>query len=194
MQQASLPGFDLPAPETHNLFFALLPDEAARTRIAATAAWLQRQPDAPRGRWLKPERYHLTLPFLGEHARLSPELVERAMSAAGEVHAAAFDLELDVAGSFAGNARIPCWLGCREPPAALQALFDGLSAALRRHACRVVGGVPLVPHVTVLRDADRGMKLPLDPAVRWRVDEFVLIDSQTQPFRPYRMLGRWPLR
>ncbi len=193
MQQASLPGFDVPAPEIHNVFFALLPDEATRARIAAAAEWLQQQADVPHGRWLKPARYHLTLPFLGEHSRLAPELVERAMAAANEVDAAAFDLELDLAGSFAGNARIPCWLGCRETPTALQALFDGLSAALRRHACRTVGSAQLVPHVTVLRDADRGVRMPLDPAIAWRVDEFVLIDSQTQPFRPYRILGRWPL-
>lgn len=194
MQQASLPGFDLPVPEVHNLFFALLPDAVTRARIAAAADGLQRRAGAPRGRWLKPERYHLTLSFLGEHARLPPDLVGRAVSAASDVRAAAFDLELDRAGSFAGNARIPCWFGCRAAPTALQALFDDLSAALRRRACRVVGAARLVPHVTVLRDADRGVDLALDAAIAWHVEEFVLIDSQTQPFQPYRILGRWPLR
>ncbi|GAA0708796.1 RNA 2',3'-cyclic phosphodiesterase [Dokdonella soli] len=191
MQQSNLPGFDPPAREVHNLFFALWPDESTRQRIAHAAAGLQREQN-PYGRWIKPARYHLTLQFLGEHASLQPKLIDRASAAAAQVRAAPFDLVLDSIGSFV-NARIPCWLGCSEVPTGLQILFDALSETLRSNGCRITRATRLVPHVTILRDADRQVHAHLESAVRWRVDEFVLIDSQIQPFMPHRILGRWPL-
>lgn len=191
MQQSHLPGFDPPAREIHNLFFALWPDEATRARIAAAADALRRGP-APQGRWLKPERYHLTLEFLGEHAAFPAALAERAAQAAADVQAAAFDLDLDIAGSF-GNTKIPCWLGCRTMPEGLGRLHENLRTALAARGCRVVR-TQLVPHVTILRDADRALQAVLPAPLRWRIDEFVLIDSRTQPFAPYRVLGRWALR
>lgn len=191
MQQTHLPGFDPPPREVHNLFFALWPDEATRARIAAAADSLRAV--APQGRWIKPHRYHLTLQFLGEYAALPPLLLERAIDAAQRVRVPAFDLALDVVGSFA-NARIPCWLGCSEVPAGLRTLFDTLGSALRESACRAVGGARLVPHVTVLRDAERSLNAQVSAPVCWRIDEFVLIDSRTQPPAPYRILERWPLR
>jgi 2'-5' RNA ligase len=191
MQQSHLPGFAPPAREIHNLFFALWPDEATRARIAAAADRLRRE-QAPQGRWIRPERYHLTLEFLGEHAAFPAALAERAAAAAGEVQAEAFALDLDVAGSFA-NAKIPCWFGCRTPPPGLLRLHERLRAALAAHGCRVARA-PLVPHVTILRDADRRLQAELPAPLRWAVGEFVLVDSRTQPFAPYRVLGRWPLR
>jgi 2'-5' RNA ligase len=191
MQQASLPGFDPPPREIHNLFFALCPDEATRSRIAGAVERLRAGP-VPQGRWIKPHRYHLTLQFLGEHPSPPEDLIARAFAAAARVDRPAFDLHLDIAGSF-GNAQIACWLGCSGAPAGLQALFDALASELREAGCRVMGGATLVPHVTILRDADRSLQLRLAVPVSWHVDEFVLIDSRTQPFAPYRVCGRWPL-
>lgn len=191
MPQTHLPGSEPPPREAHHLFFALWPDEATRARMAAAAESLRAV--AAHGRWIKPHRYHLTLQFLGEHAALPAVLLERAIDAAARVRVPAFDFALDVAGSFA-KARIPCWLGCSEVPAGLQALFDTLGAALRENACRVVSAPRLVPHVTVLRGAEQSLNTRLASVVRWPVDEFVLIDSRTQPPAPYRILGRWPLR
>lgn len=191
MQQSSLPGFEPPPREVHNLFFALWPDEATRARLATVAGQLQG--DIPiAGRWIKPARYHMTLQFLGEHAMLPTSLAASAHASAASVRAPAFELSLDKLGSFA-NARA-CWLGCAQPPPQIFALFDQLGDALRANGCRVAGGRQLVPHVTVLRDAAHELDLPLNPALPWRVDEFVLIHSQTQPHLPYRILGRWPLR
>jgi 2'-5' RNA ligase len=190
MQQSVLPGFEPPPLEIHNLFFALLPDDATCARIAAIAERLRH--DHPiQGRWLKPPRYHLTLRFLGEYPRLPADLVANACAAAACVRAPAFVLPLDTVGNFAG-AHV-CWLGCAQPPQALLALFDRLGTALHEHGCRVVGSARLVPHVTLLRDAHAELDFPLTPAVPWRIDEFVLIDSQTRPFLPYRILGRWLL-
>lgn len=174
----------------HNLFFALWPDEATRARLAAAAESLR--PIAPDGRWIKPPRYHLTLQFLGEHAALPQPLVERAIRAAARVRAPAFDLALDVAGSFV-KPRIPCWLGCSEVPPELPQLFDALAAVLREHRCVVIGAPSLTPHVTVLRGAEHAFAARLDAVVHWPVNEFVLIDSRMHPPAPYRLLGRWSL-
>lgn len=191
MQQASLPGFESPARELHNLFFALWPDEATRIRIAEVAQRRQKSRLAT-GRWLTPLRYHLTLQFLGEHARLPSDLIANACSAAARLRLPAFELSLDKVGSFA-NARV-CWLGCTQPPNEMLALFDQLGIALAASGCRIVGNKQLVPHVTLQRDAEHELNFPLSPALRWHVDEFVLIHSQTQPFMPYRIVNRWPLR
>ena len=55
-----------PPQPRYRLFFALLPDEATRARIHQAAVQLQAQ-HAPRGRWIDPGRYHLTLQFLGSY-------------------------------------------------------------------------------------------------------------------------------
>jgi 2'-5' RNA ligase len=192
MSQDNLPGFEPPPREIHNLFFALWPDEPVRALISSVAESLHSSP-VRRGRWIKPHRYHLTPAFLGEHAALPAALVERACAAAEGVRASAFDLVLDIAGSF-GKTRIPGWLGCSAEPPALRALFEELSQALRTQGCRVRGGDRFVPHVTVLRDADQALRADLQTPVSWRVDEFVLIASRTLPPAPYRLLGRWQLR
>ena len=187
--QSELPGFE-PARAIHNVFFALSPPASTRAAIAAAADAL-RATDAPPGRWLKPPRYHLTLQFLGEHARLSPDLVARTIDAAGDIHEAPFEFALDAIGSF-GARRMPLWLGCDETPVDLLHLHEALGKALARRACRTHGATRLVPHVTILRDAEHALHRPLRPPIPWRVDEFVLIDSQ--PPEPYRVIGRWPLQ
>ena len=176
--------------ELHQLFFALWPDESTRSRFAAAAEWLREQ--GAQGRWIKPERYHLTLHFLGRHAAAGEERLARACAAAGQVSAGGFELGIDRAGSFA-LARIPAWLGCSVPPVGLQALVATLGEGLHAQGLRVEGE-PFVPHVTVLRDAALPVRATLPKPVRWRVEEFVLVDSRIQPFAPYRIVGRWRLR
>ncbi|HEY6941525.1 RNA 2',3'-cyclic phosphodiesterase [Dokdonella sp.] len=177
------------SPASVNLFFALSPDAATRKAIAAAAETLRTEFDPP-GRWLKPARYHLTLQFLGSFTQAPADLVARAVAAASQVSLPAFDVVLDVVGSF-GASGMPVWIGCRETPPALLRLHDELGIALARLGCRPHGPSRLVPHVTVLRDAKRALRRPLAAAIPWRVDEFVLIESRTPD--PYRTVGRWSL-
>ena len=186
--QQGLPGFDID--EFHNLFFALQPDEATRTRIGAAVAAL-RTAHAPAGRWLREARYHLTLHYLGSFSRVPDDLVARAGAAASRVRAASFDLRLDRFGSF-GNRAIPVWLGPSQTSPGLSALHASLAAELAREGVRA-GGAAFVPHVTVLRDATQPLEAPCESPIDWRVDEFVLIDSRVQPPAPLRALGRWNL-
>jgi 2'-5' RNA ligase len=68
MRQMGL-GFDTaPTGELHRLFFALWPDDALRVRIADVAAKAITA-HASGGRSLKPDRYHVTLQFLGDFQR-----------------------------------------------------------------------------------------------------------------------------
>ncbi|HEX7770178.1 MAG TPA: RNA 2',3'-cyclic phosphodiesterase [Dokdonella sp.] len=179
-----------PPHELHQLFLALWPDEDARARLAAGARWLREQ--GVRGRWIDPQRFHLTLHFLGRHAMLPRDVVAGACAAAGGVRASGFELDIDRAGSFP-LARIAGWLGCDPETGALPALVHALADGLHAQGLRVQDET-FVPHVTVVRDAAARLEAALPEPFRWRVTEFVLVDSRIQPFAPYRIIGRWPLR
>lgn len=174
---------------SHHLFFALQPDDATRARIEAVALELRRE-HAPGGRWIKPDRYHMTLCYLGAHAALPDDLVEAARAAGDGVRSPPFDFALDVTGSFA-NRSIPWWLGCREMPRGLAMLWDAIDTGLSDGHVR--DPARRVAHVTVLRDADR--RLPPTPIapIPWTVHEFVLIDSVLGPHARHSVIGRWRL-
>jgi RNA 2',3'-cyclic 3'-phosphodiesterase len=179
------------ARSSHNLFFALWPDDALRERIASAAAHL-RETRTPRGRWIAARRYHLTVIFLGHHAALPEPLVAGALAAGDAVRVAPFDFALDVAGSFA-NRSIPWWLGCKSHVAGLFALRSALFDGMRAAGVQVWEDTAHVAHVTILRDADRGLPTtPIEPA-DWAVREFALIDSTLGAGASYEVLRRWPL-
>jgi 2'-5' RNA ligase len=180
-----------PPSGAHNLFFALQPDDDVRAAIARAAGQLKRE-HAPRGRWIKPHRYHLTLLFLGTHAQLRDELVDAAIAAGDRVSMPAFELALDRAGSFA-NRTIPWWLGCAHGDARLAALHDRIAAAMRTEGDLAGDGKNLVAHVTILRDADRLLPPTPIPAIAWPVQDFALIDSRLGAEARHTVLRRWPL-
>lgn len=194
MHQSSL--FGDPAPgrpgELHRLFFALWPDADTRARMRERAQALEiAQPSG--GRMIGAHRYHLTLQFLGDFDPLPQSLAERAGAAAATVQAAAFDLNLDRAGSFA-NKDIPWWLGSAEPDPGLTLLWDRLGVALAKHGVKVVASHRAhAPHVTVVRQAARALpSTPVEPLL-WRVDRFVLLHSELGRRNEYSLLGEWRL-
>ena len=191
MRQMGL-GFDTaPTGELHRLFFALWPDDALRVRIADVAAKAITA-HAPGGRSLKPDRYHVTLQFLGDFQPLPEALLDAARAAADTVRSPAFDLPLDAVGSFRGSD--VWWLGTHEAPPALHALFDALGRALAQHRVSVKSAAAFVPHLTIQRDVRRHIAPTPVPGLSWPVREFVLIDSQPGRGTPYEVVGRWPLR
>lgn len=173
----------------HRLFFALWPDEAVRGCIDATAAGIERA-HAPGGRRLRRDRLHLTVQFLGDFALLPDELVEAARNAAARITCEAFVLTLDHAGSFRGS-RV-WWLGCRECPSGLQALWDALGQALADVDIAVEAHPRFTPHVTIQRNVRKPLAPTTVTPIEWPVSEFVLIDSQAEA--GYTQIGRWPLR
>jgi 2'-5' RNA ligase len=188
-EQAGLPGLAVPGGPSHRLFFALWPDAGVRDAIGAAADGLPLHPGAERR--LRQDRYHLTLQFLGDFPDEGRDaVVAAAAAAAARVESPAFDLMLDQAGGFA-NARV-WWLAPSSPPEGLRALWDAIAAALARNGLKAKASPGFSPHLTIVRDV--AARLPATPIapIRWRVDRFVLIDSQ--PPKPYRIVGEWPLR
>jgi 2'-5' RNA ligase len=174
----------------HRLFFALWPEQHVRAALTGTTDRLLQAHRAD-GRRLRPDRYHMTLQFLGDiPADQHDEVVVRASDAGNRVDSPAFDLVLDRAGGFS-NARV-WWLAPEIAPEGLRALWDALGVALLQAGQKPKASPGFSPHLTILRDV--GMRLPTTPVdpVHWRVDRFVLIDSQ--PPKPYKVVGEWALR
>jgi RNA 2',3'-cyclic 3'-phosphodiesterase len=193
MRQMTLAGIESPGRrELHNLFFALWPGEEVRAGIAAEARQLKHD-HAPQGRWFDPRRYHVTMRYLGAHAALPPHLVSVALAAGDAVRVPPFDLTLDIAGSFA-NKSVPWWLGCKADSAGVGALSNAIADAFRAQGAHVAGSTRIVPHVTVLRDADRALPATPIAPIQWPVDAFVLIDSLLGPQSGYTVLRTWKLR
>jgi 2'-5' RNA ligase len=171
------------APRALRLFFALWPDEATRTRLAE---WTRAIHRASGGRAMRPENVHLTLAFLGStDAALLPVIA----AAAGRATPRTFTLRIDEAGYWRHNQI--AWAGVRESPPALEALVLALRAALV-DAKIAFDPKPFVAHLTLVRKARPGFKLPRLEPIEWPVRDFVLVQSVTGPDGSrYEAIGRW---
>lgn len=191
IEQRSRPGarVDAPAPH-HRLFFAVFPDDGARRAIALLAEDM-RLKRMLRGRWVDPLRYHMTVHFLGNHAELRQDLVDRAEVAATQVQLPAFVLSLERLAGFPGR-KPPGVLRCADGTTPVHALWQ----ALRRELVDVGLGAALeaefTPHITLFY-GDGAM---LDPVaiepIAWTVREFVLVHSVAGR-KDYRIVARWAL-
>jgi 2'-5' RNA ligase len=171
------------APKALRLFFALWPDEATRTRLAEWTRAIHRESG---GRTMRPENVHLTLAFLGStDAALLPAIE----AAAARVTPRAFTLGIDEAGYWRHNQI--AWAGASAVPAALAALVADLRAAL------LGAGIPFdtkpfATHVTLIRKARPGFRMPRLAPLDWAVRDFVLVQSVTGPDGSrYEVIGRW---
>jgi RNA 2',3'-cyclic 3'-phosphodiesterase len=177
--------------ETHRLFFALMPDDATRSAIGRAAVMLQEQYPVLRARWVKSERYHATVNFLGDYPELPGGVVEKARAAANMLCAVSFVWSLDYATSFRGREP-PCVLRGTFVPDAMFVLWRDLNMALahvglHRHVER-----QFTPHVTVAYGRrELPHAAPVAP-VAWPIDSVALIHSVVGKGH-YEQLGRWPL-
>ena len=165
------------------LFFALWPPGDVQRALAASvpAAVLARGRPVPAG------RIHLPLPFAGPVNDQVQACLEKG---ADGLRIPPFELVLDRLGVFR-RARV-LWIGA-EAPRPLTELAAGLRAAAA--ACGLQPEErPFVPHVTLARKIRPGLRLPRPEPVRWVVESFVLVASETLPGgAEYRILRRWPL-
>lgn len=173
----------------NRLFFALWPGAAVRDAIAQAARDLRvRMPSG--GRAVDPERFHLTLAFLGN--AVSDDQQTALLQTAANLQMPQFELRLDTAGSFR-KPQGPWWLGCSQPPEALHALHDRLrDLAL---ACDLsTDRGRFVPHVTIARQARASLPPTRVQPIDWMVCEFTLVRSLLDAQAPaYEILGRWRL-
>jgi 2'-5' RNA ligase len=108
------------------------------------------RPQAPRARWVAPEKLHLTLLFLGATPRARLPALIAALRGA---FATEPPLSLQVAGGGGFPARRPprvVWAGV-EPSRDLAPLQERVAAAARRELGRAPGEPTFHPHVTVAR-------------------------------------------
>lgn len=171
---------------SHRVFFALWPSAEAVGHLSALAHSL-----AGGGRTMRPASLHLTLAFVGA---VTPTRLELLRQIGAGIRGAAFELSLDRIGFWPQRGIL--WAGCNQVAAPLRGLAEGLTKALREadFAIDPRAGKPLLPHVTLARRV-RCASLPgLETPIRWRVEEFALVESYLHPSAAsYRTLQRFAL-
>ncbi|HZP91880.1 MAG TPA: RNA 2',3'-cyclic phosphodiesterase [Burkholderiales bacterium] len=173
--------------EQRRVFFALWPGAGVQAALADWASRLQRK---LHGKSPQAATIHLTLAFVGEVpvSRL-PALQAIGAGQSGR----AFDLAIDSVGCWPHNA--VAWASPETVPAALLELYGGLAMNLRAEGFRV-DTRPYLPHITLLRRATcRELDWRPSEPIRWRVERFVLVQSQiSSQGSNYTEIGSWPLR
>lgn len=174
----------------HRLFFAVFPDEKARTAIANFADELRTVRDI-RGRWVEPSRYHMTLHFLGNDSELVKDRVVRASLAAARIAIPAFDVEVDRLSSFKGRKPPGILCGADAPPAVL-ALWHALRRELMAAGLGEQVESKFIPHVTLFYGDGTPFEHEAIAPIAWTVREFSLVHSVVGQ-HDYRVLASWPL-
>lgn len=172
------------------LFFALWPDPALRAELAAFQRSLRQS--TGKGRWLPPQRLHLTLYYLG---RLPLPVSEAVQLGARGIEAPAFSLQLDRLGCFE-RARV-LWLGPSRVPQVLTDLHHALRV-LPESCNHEAQPTRFRPHVTLARKIRTLPELPEAAAqmlpLFWQAMDFALIESVDMPDGvEYRVVERYPL-
>jgi 2'-5' RNA ligase len=180
------------------LFVAVVLPPATRDSLAAAVAPVRERHGGPR--WIPPERWHITLVFLGavDEAVALPRLHRALAVAAGD--AAPLRLQVAGAGRFpGGGAPRVLWAGVTGDLDALTALARATRRAAR--ASRItVERAAFRAHLTLGRwrqgdDADGDIDAALadyrGPA--FEVTEIELLRSHLGPKPSYDQIGRWTL-
>lgn len=179
------------------LFLAVTPPPAARTHLDRTLAPVRGVAGEPR--WLPPERWHLTVLFLG---RTPEALLAPLVGAVPDVVGGAPPLRLRLAGAGRfGPRRRPqvCWIGVAGDVPALTVLAGRLAGAARSLRLPVEDR-PFRAHLTVGRwrpgqpaDGDLPQRLAGYRGPDWPVREVQLLESHLGPRPRYEQVAAWPL-
>jgi 2'-5' RNA ligase len=173
---------------TLRLFFALWP---SADECAALAAWHPPLSELCGGRVMRTDTLHSTLLFLGE---VEESRLEALRLATQETSGQSLELKLTAA-HYWGHNHIAYAAPDATPPQ-LAELVQELESRLRKHHFRF-DIRPYKPHVTLLRNAHwSDAALPPLPAVSWKFNEFVLVQSlRDEDGAPhYEVLARFPLQ
>lgn len=141
------------------------------------------------GRPVPTRNLHVTLAFLGEVPEARVDQVKQcARSVATD---GGFDLQFDQIEIWA-RARVLC-LTPEHTPDVLQRLFERLRLNLLNEQFEI-RHEEYRPHVTLARDVRRRNERTAVEPIGWRVDEFVLVQSQRgSAGSEYAIIDRWPL-
>jgi 2'-5' RNA ligase len=163
------------------LFFALLPDEDARLRLAHVAGELQLAGSG--GRLVSQSHYHLTVAFVGE----VPDLKLALMQQIGR--------STRVSGFTIPFASIEFWTKSGVIVAAAQEIPKGLLELWQRlHDAIGLSRSPFRAHVTLARKIVQAPVLPAMSRFTWGAASFSLVRSATGGIESaYTVVDTWPL-
>lgn len=167
------------------VFFAVYPPVEVQGVLAAAARCLR---SSCGGRPVPEQRIHLTLAFIGPTPRARLEAI---IAAASSVTAEPFELSIDTLGRFRKTGVV--WAGCSSHEA-VSVFADTLHIALRQGGCTLEMR-RYVPHITLLRDVSVGISCHDAVKVRWKVSEFMLMQSLYEGAAlVYRPIHVFPMR
>ncbi len=179
------------------LFVAVVPPSAVRYSLAAAVEPLRERAGGPR--WIPPERWHVTLVFLGQVDEAALPRLRREL---GAMAAAAAPVWLQVAGAGrfpARGAPRVFWAGLAGDLDALTVLARAARRAARASRIGVERG-PFRAHLTLgrwRRDDGADPSLPGEltdyRGPVFEVGEVVLFSSHLGPKPSYDPIGRFPL-
>jgi len=167
------------------VFFALWPNAVLRESLSRAGLTIPIQRPARR---VPDYNLHLTLHFIGNVYQDQLACLQRQ---ARRVKGSGFDLVIDTQGCFS-KSRV-AWLGCSEVPAELRQLHQQLGWRLQQCDYQPEAR-HYNPHVTVARKIRTVPDSTDFAAMRWRVENFVLIESKaTDNGVKYRVIETYPL-
>ncbi|HEV7210432.1 MAG TPA: RNA 2',3'-cyclic phosphodiesterase [Blastococcus sp.] len=186
-----------PGDRSRRLFFAVDPPEQARADLCRALAPLRGAPGEPH--WTAPDRWHLTLLFLGA---VPPVRLPDVLDAAGPAVAGTPPMNLQLAGGGRfGSLRRPqvIWTGLDGDVAALVELAERLRGAVRRLGLPVEDR-PFRAHLTLGRwrpgrpaDGSLARRLAGYRGPAWPVAEVRLIESHLGRDARYEPIAGWPV-
>jgi 2'-5' RNA ligase len=182
------------------LFVGLELTEEARHQVVAIQDRLRAVATRQGVRFVRPEKIHLTLVFLGHLSEDSIPVLDTACIPVGERHLP-FELTAQELGGFP-DLRRPrvLWLGVGGETERLQALQADLALGLAPHVD--LDEKPFSPHLTLARISPGSKEVGRlaggvaaevggGEIARWRASEVVLFESTADG--RYEAVSRWPL-
>jgi 2'-5' RNA ligase len=191
------------------LFVAVFPPEPAVTDLQSLVSRLHLGTATAAGHNVgldAPERWHLTLAFLGEVDDARVGEVESALSTVAEKwprdHANRPPLRVADGGRFNSGASTIMWAGLHGDVSSLADLTGRVGKELSRAGLLTDERRPFRPHLTLARCGDRmsADEIAADlgdlhgyAGPSWTVNELVLVRSHLGPDRRYERLRTWSL-
>ena len=154
-----------------NVFFAIQPDEDAKSRIAALGARLQRE-HGMRGKLTPPDCLHVSVHGLEPY---DDAIIAAAKGVGAAIDAPCFKVGFDRVLSVNGALAIPLVLGFSDDLPALLALRKSLDTELQRRTGQRTR-LSFTPPLTFLYSDHRVRDLHID-LIDWTVRELVLVRS-----------------
>lgn len=139
---------------------------------------------------MRTDTLHSTLVFLGDVEKSSLEVLRLVAKGA---NTRGFELKLTAAHYWGHNHIV--YAAPDETPHPLAELVRELEGKLRKHHFHIEDRA-YKPHVTLLRNAQwRDEPLPSMPAVSWKFNDFVLVQSRRdeEGATYYEVLARFPM-